>query len=453
MNDYSRQTDITFAYNANFFLYATLENVTPISPGTAAGPSSIPVLTGVPVAGMAYLDRPNQAGYFIFPDLSVRHEGRYRLCFHLYEETKDPKDADRDDPLPSQDQQNSAAGSGTLLRPQTYLNYRLDVKSQPFVVYSAKKFPGLTTSTSLCHIIAEQGCRVRIRRDIRMRGHSEKHRKYGHDDPHKMHARSKDYATPDMYAVESSTSRGNSVVEQHPHSSEGGSPRRPSTTDYELSGLSYRRAGQRAGAPPRLEFGSARAQHFSPQLPPTPLSISAPQSSSIQTGRSSGEFSKHENSNGLPAPPRSMDPESSPPKVTLPPFMGPSKPMEVQQHQHEQGLTDPKAYRSGTTSPAPKSPLPSLPPLRNLSGDYTCNSLQPLSTLGNIPNKDSLSSSKRAFTDAFPSEERGSVGLANTRPRYDEGTDYSMMIKDLRSGMEYKRANGRTAMKVYPTTC
>ncbi|TGZ76542.1 hypothetical protein EX30DRAFT_312319, partial [Ascodesmis nigricans] len=80
--------DVTFSYAANFFLYATLELARPIAQGRGMGSaptSSPPVLTGVPVSGMAYLDRPAPAGYFIFPDLSVRHEGSYRLRFSLYE--------------------------------------------------------------------------------------------------------------------------------------------------------------------------------------------------------------------------------------------------------------------------------------------------------------------------------------------------------------------------------
>lgn len=112
-----------------------------------------PVLTGVPVSGMAYLDRPNPAGYFIFPDLSVRHEGKYRLRFALYEETKEEVYPVPQDPL----------------EPREYCTHRLDVKSKPFTVFSAKKFPGLAESTALSRIVAEQGCRVRIRRDVRMR--------------------------------------------------------------------------------------------------------------------------------------------------------------------------------------------------------------------------------------------------------------------------------------------
>ncbi|KAK5118566.1 hypothetical protein LTR85_008031 [Meristemomyces frigidus] len=150
--------DITYNMNANYFLFATLEQARPIAHGRVAEDKSrLTVLTGTPVAGMVYLDRPTPAGYFIFPDLSVRHEGVYRLSFSLYEELKEPKDIDKTD------------DGSRPATPEAHVTHRLEVKSLPFVVYSAKKFPGLTESTSLSRMVAEQGCRVRIRRDVRMR--------------------------------------------------------------------------------------------------------------------------------------------------------------------------------------------------------------------------------------------------------------------------------------------
>lgn len=107
---------------------------------------------------MAYLDRPAPAGYFIFPDLSVRHEGRYRLRFALYEDTKEQQ--------PTNDPNE----------PREFCVHRLDVKSKAFTVFSAKKFPGLAESTALSRIVAEQGCRVRIRRDVRMRRRNDRPR-------------------------------------------------------------------------------------------------------------------------------------------------------------------------------------------------------------------------------------------------------------------------------------
>ena len=51
---------------------------------------------------------------------------------------------------------------------------RMDVVSIPFQVYSAKKFPGLNQSTELSVLVADQGCRVRIRRDVRQRKRQQK---------------------------------------------------------------------------------------------------------------------------------------------------------------------------------------------------------------------------------------------------------------------------------------
>ncbi|KKF96550.1 Velvet factor [Ceratocystis platani] len=152
-----QEKDITFSYNVNFFLFATLEHARPMAHGRVQTPSatSPPVLTGMPVSGMAYLDRPTVAGYFLFPDLSVRHEGRYRLAFNLYEEIKDAGDASID-PIDKISNAN----------PGPSFDWRMEVKSNAFTVYSAKKFPGLTESTLLSRTVADQGCRVRIRRDV-----------------------------------------------------------------------------------------------------------------------------------------------------------------------------------------------------------------------------------------------------------------------------------------------
>lgn len=157
-------TDITFQYEANFFVFATLEVARPMAHGRGQPqpPSQqVPVLTGMPVSGMAYLDRPAEAGYFIFPDLSVRHEGIYRLSFNLYEETKHSEDRDREG---SPDNKAAVAGPA-----EASFDWRMEVKSHLFTVFSAKKFPGLAESTNLSRTVAEQGCRVRIRRDVRMR--------------------------------------------------------------------------------------------------------------------------------------------------------------------------------------------------------------------------------------------------------------------------------------------
>jgi len=180
------KSDVTFGYKANFFLFATLELARPIANGRVQPPQQqVPVLTGMPVSGMAYLDRPLEAGYFIFPDLSVRHEGKYKLSFNLYEETKE--DDDKDSPSQAQNENKSQVADGS---PDKLFDWRLEVKSEPFLVYSAKKFPGLAESTLLSRTVAEQGCRVRIRRDVRMRRREDKPRDYEQEEDYRSQPQS-----------------------------------------------------------------------------------------------------------------------------------------------------------------------------------------------------------------------------------------------------------------------
>lgn len=151
-------------YDAGFMLYASLDTARPIAHGRMHTSPHPPVLTGVAVASTAYLERPEKAGYFIFPDLSVRHEGWYRLKFSLFEAVKHAEDADVDRPFNiSADNTNQ-----DVVTHQSMAN-RMEVQSEPFQVFSAKKFPGLKESTPISRIVADQGCRVRIRREIRQR--------------------------------------------------------------------------------------------------------------------------------------------------------------------------------------------------------------------------------------------------------------------------------------------
>lgn len=160
------QRDITFLLNANYFLVVSLELASTPPPEPVLTPGSEkpqPNLAGVPIASLVYLDRPSPAGYFIFQDLSIRHEGKYRLVFNLFETLKDPQDDDVQDGLEHASFPSAAHVTG-----------RIEVKSKIFTVYSAKKFPGLASSTELSKTLADQGCRVRIRRDVRQKK-KEKH--------------------------------------------------------------------------------------------------------------------------------------------------------------------------------------------------------------------------------------------------------------------------------------
>lgn len=375
-DDDTHGTDITFPYNANFVLYASLEYARPIA--QPRGTQSVPVLTGVPVAAVAYLDRPEPAGFFIFPDLSVRHEGYYKLNFHLYEEVKDPKDVDKDGPMsPMGPAANSFASNPTT--PTTFLNFRLQVNSKEFTVFSAKKFPGLKASTTLSRIIAEQGCRVRIRRDVRMRRRGDKH----------MYAGSDKFFTPDRYAaspVERPRSSSSSTVDPTTAYTPD-AQRRSSIPDY---GTQYAQPYPRrmVPAPPlgwaqapayqpyqsHLAFGSEQFQV--PRFPPTPPPVAptipySPQASYYHTRhRSNGsEYESAPPAYSYHPPPMPAEPPSYPKAPEVSRHLQPLKPL------NPQPCSDPRSadrisYPS-VTPPAISRPLSTmtLPPCRALEAE------------------------------------------------------------------------------------
>ncbi|KAI4251969.1 MAG: hypothetical protein L6R42_008166, partial [Xanthoria sp. 1 TBL-2021] len=316
--------DVTYSYNANFFLFTTLEPARPINqPRVHPTPQPMPVLTGMPVAGMAYLDRPDPAGYFIFPDLSVRHEGKYRLNFNLYEEIKEPRDED------ATPQTATAAGDKPIagpMTPQAHVHFRLEVRSQPFAVYSAKKFPGLAESTYISRVVAEQGCRVRIRRDVRMRRRDAKPGKgYDEYDEEAGYARSERYVTPDVYNKSQAPDRPRSVSNGSVHGSvhstvQAGTPFATESRRLSQQDLGYfpQSSYQQHPPPPapvqpthqsnttsHLNFGGSTANQYQvPSLhPTTPSAVPAPPSYSYM--QNNGNYTYQ-------APPAPSRPVSTP---------------------------------------------------------------------------------------------------------------------------------------------
>ena len=81
----------------------------------------------------------SDGGFFVFPDLSVRMEGQYRLKFSLFE----------------------LVGKRVV--------HCASIFSSAFYVYPAKKFPGMEESTLLSRSFAEQGLKIRIRKELRVK--------------------------------------------------------------------------------------------------------------------------------------------------------------------------------------------------------------------------------------------------------------------------------------------
>ncbi|CEH13785.1 Velvet factor [Ceraceosorus bombacis] len=78
-------------------------------------------------------------GFFVFPDLSIRVDGRYRLKLCLFETIGHE------------------------------VHHCKSIFSDPFNVFTAKRFPGMEESTLLSKSFADQGLKVRVRKNPRLR--------------------------------------------------------------------------------------------------------------------------------------------------------------------------------------------------------------------------------------------------------------------------------------------
>ncbi|KAL2143676.1 hypothetical protein VTI28DRAFT_10106 [Corynascus sepedonium] len=466
----AQEKDITFVYNANFFLFATLEHarIMAHARGAASSTNTPPVLTGMPVSGMAYLDRPQEAGYFLFPDLSVRHEGRYKLTFNLYEETKEDKDKDKD-----HDGENQPPISGLSPATGGSFDFRMEVKSQEFVVYSAKKFPGLAESTALSRVVAEQGCRVRIRRDVRMRRRDGKGTG-DYDNAEDEYSRRRRTATPDNRNDYNNRARSMSgSTERTPYSTDP--QRRPSMADYppqygqnppsggHLQFLGGNSSSQYPAAPPQ-PYAQPPSVPASPVYPPTqtapyPLQPSypgpppppAPKPHSRERTPSQSSYAPIN-----PAPPRrdSVHPEYRPAgtPVQLPPLPPPPYHPPTPQQSHmppppqQPQVLPPLQIDTNTSSNTSRLPIPSpttltnapraLAPLAPLIHPTNSSSKGPLHP-SSLPPAQQYAGTKRAHDQSFRHDTEQS--------RFQDGAREKATAEDIVGDvmcMSFMRADG-----------
>ncbi|KAF9905543.1 hypothetical protein EC991_001573 [Linnemannia zychae] len=120
------------------------------TPGQSDPPKLTRILMGSLVVSPILLNNPEgvPGWYFSFPDLSIRTEGTYTLKFSLMR-------------FGSFDFSSSEDGQASMLVAEEI--------SEPFQVFSAKKFPGMTESTELSKAFAKQGLKIPIRNDLRIR--------------------------------------------------------------------------------------------------------------------------------------------------------------------------------------------------------------------------------------------------------------------------------------------
>ncbi|KAF2826562.1 hypothetical protein CC86DRAFT_351325 [Ophiobolus disseminans] len=442
---FENDQEITFAYNANFFLHASLENARTIAPGRAPPTTpSFPVLTGTPVAGMAYLDRPTPAGYFIFPDLSVRHEGKYRLSFALFENLSEVKDLDPEDPE-------------VIFDGNHFVTHRAEVKSAPFTVFSAKKFPGLSESTALSRMVAEQGCRVRIRRDVRMRRRENKGSKdWDEFDEEAGYDAARRTATPDNYGqppnVPLDADRPRSVSNASSHSLVP--PRRPSMEDmpqsYQPSSSYQQMAPPQNPAYPHMpSYGSNQHQYqnqyTSPpsggmmQPPQAPYSHQNPsvhnnyqnqaamqmnQQYGYQSYQQPSRYEQPASVRQEPAPDYTQPVDYRRPSVTQPPqqYPGPSQLIppysSMDQYNRPQQMTQPlqslqtSPHAHSVSAPMHTPNIHSLPTLKTLQPPIATDKLEPVSpSYQSSPSAMSSGTMSAATMSANPDANAQSYGL------------------------------------------
>ncbi|KAF9044764.1 hypothetical protein BDZ89DRAFT_1155565 [Hymenopellis radicata] len=137
----SGSSNLGFLQNPYYFMFASLAKPDDDTELHWLKDGRTRCTQGSVVSSLYHLkDNDEDVGFFVFPDVSVRTEGSYRLKLSLFEVT------------------------GNMVK------HCKSVFSTPFYVYTAKKFPGMEQSTQLSVSLADQGIKIRIRKDIRVKG-------------------------------------------------------------------------------------------------------------------------------------------------------------------------------------------------------------------------------------------------------------------------------------------
>ncbi|KAL1917940.1 uncharacterized protein VTP21DRAFT_3774 [Calcarisporiella thermophila] len=133
----SANSETTFLQNPYYFLFASLVYPDSDREFHVLSDGKTRSTTGSMVSSLYHLkDTDNcDAAFFVFNDISVRVEGYYRLKFSLFE----------------------------IVGHEVF--HCKSIYTDEFVVYSAKRFPGMEESTLLSRLLADQGLKIRVRKE------------------------------------------------------------------------------------------------------------------------------------------------------------------------------------------------------------------------------------------------------------------------------------------------
>ncbi|KAJ3121279.1 hypothetical protein HK098_003818 [Nowakowskiella sp. JEL0407] len=130
-----------FLVNPFYFVYATLIHHTTFEEINVLKDSNTRAMAGCIASSLQRLKDVDSAhgAFFVFPDISIRLEGKFRLRFTLFEIVENE-----------------------VVR-------RNSINSDIFTVFSSKAFPGMLETTQLSRFFAEQGLKIRLKKDSNRR--------------------------------------------------------------------------------------------------------------------------------------------------------------------------------------------------------------------------------------------------------------------------------------------
>ncbi|KAI8855006.1 velvet factor-domain-containing protein [Chytridium lagenaria] len=157
INDAGSTDENSYLYNPYYFMYASLISQDSEEELHLLRDGKTRSTTGSIVSSLYRLkDLDNKDGaFFVFPDLSVRMEGAYRLKFSLFEIINT--------------EIYFCASICSDVFSKSFSLFSCDQPIATIDVYPAKKFPGMEESTFLSRTFAEQGLKIRIRKELRIR--------------------------------------------------------------------------------------------------------------------------------------------------------------------------------------------------------------------------------------------------------------------------------------------
>ncbi|KAJ8654053.1 hypothetical protein O0I10_010264 [Lichtheimia ornata] len=163
--------DQSYLHDPYFFLYATLATTDGQDLHFMNGTRTTAGSVVQSLHKLKDID-DKDGGFFIFADISVRHEGFFKLKFTLFKIIEQVSHV-----LFSLHSRLTRKIFFSRLYNRTHVYRLCSAFSDAFQVYSPKTFPGMSESTFLTRCFSDQGVRIRIRKETRTPSNHTKRRR------------------------------------------------------------------------------------------------------------------------------------------------------------------------------------------------------------------------------------------------------------------------------------